>query len=51
MATPTHVFLSHGCHEEAKDLMLERDSSYVLGVDSSTILLDKDLVGLYNHAI
>jgi hypothetical protein len=43
----THDFLSHGCHVEAKDLLLERDPSDVLWVDivdHLAILLDIDLL-------
>jgi hypothetical protein len=42
-----HDFLNHGCHEEAKDLLLERNQSDVLWVDvvdHLAILLDDLLV-------
>jgi hypothetical protein len=50
-----HDFLSHGCHEEAKDLLLERDTSDTLWVDildHLAILLGRDLlIGRYSRAI
>lgn len=41
----THGFLSHECHEEAKDLLLERDPSDIHRVDvvgHLAILLDDE---------